>query len=191
MKNTIETRPQRRIINFAIDGGTFLATPLTEAGAQSLLARGVVYDCGDGHDLHLTPDHNWDVLDVEAILTAIAEAETEDSRLVQAVRGIRFEGLRMANESRCRRWHPGGISDWTPERWFTATAGELGEAGNALKKHFRVQDGIANKNAPDRDIQTREQAIEKISAVTLEILREAKAKLLAADVEPLTIQEGK
>lgn len=87
----------------------------------------------------------------------------DDSALVQAVRGIRFEGLRIANLSRCRRWHPGGVEDWSPERWFTATAGELGEAGNALKKFFRVQDGIANKNAPERDIQTREQAIEKIS----------------------------
>lgn len=205
MSGEIKTRAPQRFIHVGVDDGSYVAIPVSEAAAQKLLAADCVYDCGDGHDLHLKPDHLWAVEDVEMVLTAIADIcgpvhaahsaititqeltddqitalrrsfeesyqgrnparapVLDDSPLVQAVRGINFEGLRIANLSRCRRWHNGGVADWTPERWFTATAGELGEAGNALKKLFRVQDDIANKNAPDRDIQSREQAIEKIA----------------------------
>lgn len=41
--------------------------------------------------------------------------------------------LSELNKSRCVRWHgEKGLDDWSPERWLTATAGELGEAAIAL-----------------------------------------------------------
>lgn len=47
--------------------------------------------------------------------------------------GLTFEELRLANVERCEQsFHP--CDDWTPSDWFMATAGELGEAGNLLKK---------------------------------------------------------
>ena len=67
-----------------------------------------------------------------------------------------------ANLSRCKRFHPGGIDDWSPGRWMTATAGELGEAANALKKLFRIEDDLVNINEPDRQLSTRQEAIDKI-----------------------------
>lgn len=76
---------------------------------------------------------------------------------------LTFAEVTDENIKRCVRWHGNGIHDWTPERWMVATTGELGEAANALKKLFRIQDAIANINDPGRDLQTRGAAIEKIA----------------------------
>lgn len=54
-----------------IHGGEF---EITDEAATALIAAGSLYHCGDascGHDLHLTPDHEWSVDDIEAILTSI------------------------------------------------------------------------------------------------------------------------
>lgn len=77
--------------------------------------------------------------------------------------GLTFDEVTEANISRCNRWHPGGINDWTAERWIVAITGELGEAANALKKLFRIEDEIQNINEPDRQISTRQEAIDKIA----------------------------
>lgn len=63
-----------RFLNVNIEGDHYLALPLTDEAAARLAARGLVYDCGDGHDLHLTPDHDWDVDDVAALLIALDDA---------------------------------------------------------------------------------------------------------------------
>ena len=76
---------------------------------------------------------------------------------------LTFAAITAVNVARCNRWHKGGINDWTPERWMTATTGELGEAANALKKLFRIDDDIANINEADRQISTRQEAIDKIA----------------------------
>lgn len=76
---------------------------------------------------------------------------------------LTFDELARVNLARCDRWHKNGIADWSPERWLTATTGELGEAANALKKLFRVEDEIANINDLGRSITTREDAIAKIA----------------------------
>ena len=76
---------------------------------------------------------------------------------------LTFAEITVANVARCNRWHKGGINDWTPERWMTATTGELGEAANALKKLFRIDDDIANISEADRQISTRQEAIDKIA----------------------------
>lgn len=39
----------------------------------ALYERGIVYDCGDGHDLHLDPvKQDWDVDDIETLMLAVA-----------------------------------------------------------------------------------------------------------------------
>ena len=75
---------------------------------------------------------------------------------------LTFSKITDKNLSRCLRWHKNGINDWSPERWMTATMGELGEAANALKKLFRIEDEIANINEPGRHLQTRQEAVNKI-----------------------------
>jgi len=45
--------------------------PLTEDTAARLLKVGSIYECGGGHDLHLTPDHHWTLISVESIVLAI------------------------------------------------------------------------------------------------------------------------
>jgi NTP pyrophosphatase (non-canonical NTP hydrolase) len=62
------------------------------------------------------------------------------------------------------RWHPPhGLDAWTPERWYTAMMGEAGELGNAMKKHFRVLDGIANINhEPGRQLDDDQKVMAKI-----------------------------
>ena len=96
--------------------------------------------------------------------------------------------LSTTNLARCARWHKGGITDWSPERWLTATTGELGEAANALKKLFRVEDGIANINEPGRHLDDRTKAIAAIgeeladTLIYLELLAQSLGIDLAAEV---------
>lgn len=54
-----------------------------------------------------------------------------------------FDQLRAANLSRCARWHPRGLNEWSLSDWGVATAGEMGEALNVIKKLNRERDGIA------------------------------------------------
>ena len=76
---------------------------------------------------------------------------------------LTFDQVTAVNVARCDRWHKHGINDWSPERWYTATGGELGEVGNALKKLFRIEDEIANISDPERQISTRAEAVAKIA----------------------------
>lgn len=48
------------------------------------------------------------------------------------------------NLSRARRWHPGGIEEWSALEWAGAMAGEAGETANAAKKLKRIETGMAN-----------------------------------------------
>jgi hypothetical protein len=57
------------------DGRREVDIPLTTAGLADLISKGLVYDCGDGHDLHLDPCHDdWTLEDAEALLLAIDRA---------------------------------------------------------------------------------------------------------------------
>ncbi len=51
------------------------------------------------------------------------------------------------NKQRCERWHPMGINSWSLSDWLTATAGELGEAANVIKKLNRIRDGLTGNGA--------------------------------------------
>lgn len=102
---------------------------------------------------------------------------------------LTFAEVTRQNLSRCEKWHPGGIADWSPERWLTATGGEIGELGdvmlsfllynvavarfgeveNAMKKLFRVEDGIANLNTGDRAITDYKVGAAKIGAEAADV----------------------
>lgn len=46
--------------------------PLSRAGFIRLVDQKLVYDCGDGHDLHLDVERDFSLQDVETILLAIS-----------------------------------------------------------------------------------------------------------------------
>lgn len=75
---------------------------------------------------------------------------------------LTFAKLTRVNYARCKRWHPGGIDEWSPSDWAVAMVGEAGEACNAIKKLRRVEGNIANKNDEGRTLATRAQAIDAI-----------------------------
>lgn len=78
---------------------------------------------------------------------------------------LSIKSLMVANVRRAYRWHgDAGIMGWSPERWLLATAGELGECANALKKLWRVQEGLVNKSAdPSRHLATEKEALDFIA----------------------------
>jgi NTP pyrophosphatase (non-canonical NTP hydrolase) len=66
---------------------------------------------------------------------------------------MRFHDFSAANRRRCESpngfHHP--LYAWSLSDWFTAVAGELGEAANVAKKLNRVRDGItSNDKTPDQ-----------------------------------------
>lgn len=52
----------------------------------------------------------------------------------------------LAQQSKARCESPTGfkhkLSDWSLSDWFTALVGEVGEAGNIIKKLNRIRDGV-------------------------------------------------
>lgn len=63
---------------------------------------------------------------------------------------MRINELFSTNISRCSRWHPGGVAEWSPLEWAGAMAGEAGEAANAAKKLKRLELGLKSINHGDR-----------------------------------------
>lgn len=59
---------------------------------------------------------------------------------------LTFADLVEANLSRVVRWHPAGLTDWTPLEWAGAMCGEAGEAANAAKKLKRHVSGLQNRD---------------------------------------------
>lgn len=85
---------------------------------------------------------------------------------------LTFAELREVNRSRCARWHPGGIYDWSLSDWGVATAGELGEALNVVKKLNRVRDGLRGNDVDEEAL--RAQLGDEIAdtAIYLDLLAE-------------------
>lgn len=79
--------------------------------------------------------------------------------------------------------HP--LNSWSLSDWLTATAGELGEAANIIKKLNRVRDGIpGNSETPE---QLRNALAEELAdvAIYLDLLTQA------AGFDPETIRDLK
>lgn len=66
---------------------------------------------------------------------------------------LTFDELRRVNLARCRRWHPGGVADWSLSDWAVAMAGEAGEACNVVKKLNRERDAIGGNKDADGDLR--------------------------------------
>jgi len=65
------------------------------------------------------------------------------------------------------------LDSWSLSDWLTATAGELGEAANIIKKLNRVRDGIpGNSETPE---QLKEKLADEIAdvAIYLDLLAQA------------------
>lgn len=77
-------------------------------------------------------------------------------------KALSFRDLQNANSTRCNRWHPTGLKEWSVTDWATATVGELGEACNAIKKLRRIETGAQNINDPGRQLTEREAAVRAI-----------------------------
>lgn len=76
---------------------------------------------------------------------------------------LTFKRLREINLKRAQRWHKSeDLSDWSIADWFTATTGELGEAGNVIKKLRRLESEYESINDKDRQIDSKEQAMQEL-----------------------------
>lgn len=85
--------------------------------------------------------------------------------------------MRFSERNRTRCESPNGfnhrLDSWSLSDWMTATAGELGEAANIIKKLNRVRDGIpGNAETPE---QLRQALAEEIAdvAIYLDLLAQA------------------
>lgn len=80
---------------------------------------------------------------------------------------LKFSELREASLERCKRWHPGGLKDWTLSDWFTATMGELGEAANIAKKLNRLRDGNTGNANHETEAWLRSELADEIADVQI------------------------
>lgn len=68
---------------------------------------------------------------------------------------MQFKDFSVFNRRRCE--DPKGfnheLNSWSLSDWFTATAGEFGEAANVAKKLNRVRDGIPGNSETPEDLK--------------------------------------
>ncbi len=67
---------------------------------------------------------------------------------------LTFAELDAANEKRTNEWFPDGMGAWTLSDWFTELVGEVGEAGNEIKKLNRIRVG-AKGMEDEGDVKAR------------------------------------
>ena len=144
--------------------GALLAELLSDSGraaelANRLIAPGPKAAQVSASETHEISDFVFSVVDLLPCLAArdpVAQAPA-----------LTFAAFRTANVSRCEKWHPEGISSWSPSDWLTAAMGELGELASEVKMHNRVRDGLAgNKEQVTTDERTRRMANEAADVVT-------------------------
>jgi NTP pyrophosphatase (non-canonical NTP hydrolase) len=101
-----------------------------------------------------------------------------------------FAGLRAANASRCKKWHKGGLEEWSVTDWATAMMGEAGEMCNAIKKLRRIETGAENINISDRHLTERKSAIKFIAKEMGDTLiyMDLLAQRLGVDLEKSIIE---
>jgi len=66
---------------------------------------------------------------------------------------LTFAKLRAANLARVKRFHRGGITDWSLSDWAVAMAGEAGEACNVVKKLNRERDGSPGNTLSESELR--------------------------------------
>ena len=98
---------------------------------------------------------------------SVLRVETTEmlDRLREAVRvattkpaPLTFIAATDALVARDRRWLKGRT--WYADRYLLAAVGEIGEIANAIKKLWRIEDGIDNRSAdPERQLNSREEVL--------------------------------
>lgn len=80
---------------------------------------------------------------------------------------LTFDELATVNRDRCES--PNGFShalqSWSLSDWFTAAAGEFGEAANVAKKLNRYRDGIPGNDKSEQEL--RMQLADEIADVVI------------------------
>lgn len=75
---------------------------------------------------------------------------------------LTFVALAATNRQRAERWHKGPLSTWSVTDWSNATAGEMGEICNAVKKLRRIECDMQQHAGDSAAPADREQAVKKI-----------------------------
>lgn len=82
---------------------------------------------------------------------------------------LSFATLRAANVTRCRRWHPGFLSEsgdeWTGADWSNAMCGEAGEAANVVKKLRRYECDVPGSPDDPSPCRLHEMLAEELADV--------------------------
>jgi NTP pyrophosphatase (non-canonical NTP hydrolase) len=91
----------------------------------------------------------------EGAMNRLLSAARANGRLPDMTKeNLSFERLRVLGLSRCSRWHPGGVTDWSLSDWGVAAGGEMGEALNVIKKMNRDRDQIVGNTQTDAELRT-------------------------------------
>lgn len=81
----------------------------------------------------------------------------EVAELREGASRLRFEDFSKANLARCEA--PNGFNhplhSWSLSDWHLATAGELGEAANVMKKLNRYRDGIRGNKETEAELRSK------------------------------------
>lgn len=89
------------------------------------------------------------------IRARVSEAEVAELR--EQAKRITFSDFSKANLARCEA--PNGFNhplhSWSLSDWHLATAGELGEAANVMKKLNRYRDGIRGNKETEDELHTK------------------------------------
>lgn len=116
----------------------------------------------DAHGLSILRDNYRDQAVIGIVVSGKLEGLAE-AREMEGTGELTFRQLSTANLSRVRRWHPSGLSEWSPLEWAGAMAGEAGEACNAAKKLKRIDGELANINLEEgRSLTNREAACHQV-----------------------------
>lgn len=67
--------------------------------------------------------------------------------------GLSLRAIDLASRRRSNRWHTVNMKDWSLSDWAVATAGELGEALNVVKKLNRERDGIVGNKQSKEELE--------------------------------------
>jgi NTP pyrophosphatase (non-canonical NTP hydrolase) len=102
---------------------------------------------------------------------------------------LTFRGFQIANEERCRTWHPGfptndsgSVHHWNAADWSNAMAGEAGEACNVVKKIRRLETGSNRHNDGTMQQLVSELGLEIADTITYAFLL---ATYFGIDVESM------
>ena len=104
------------------------------------------------------------ILDIVEQARAAETLVAERARPPAAAVDLTIADLVAANLSRVVRWHPKGLTDWSPLEWAGAMCGEAGEAANAAKKLKRIDGNLQNINHEEgRSLTDRKVAAKQVA----------------------------